>query len=39
MKSDAHDYLAKIDPSTWSRAWFATDSKCDLLQNNITHTF
>lgn len=27
MKSDAHEYLAKIDPSTW----FATDSKCDLL--------
>lgn len=31
MKSDTHEYLAKIDPSTWSRAWFAMDSKCDLL--------
>jgi hypothetical protein len=39
MKSDAHEYLAKIDPSTWSRAWFATDSKCDLLQNNICECF
>jgi hypothetical protein len=39
MKSDAHEYLAKIYLSTWSRAWFATDSKCDLLQNNIYECF
>jgi len=39
MKSNAHEYLNKIDPSTWSRAWFATDSKCDLLRNNICECF
>jgi len=27
ISQDAYDYLAKIDPSTWSRAWFNTFSQ------------
>ncbi|XP_062173746.1 uncharacterized protein LOC133879231 [Alnus glutinosa] len=36
MNSDASEYLHKIDPSAWSRAWFTEDIKSDLLQNNIS---
>jgi len=39
MNSDANEYLAKIDPSTWSRAWFSEYPKCDLLINNICECF
>ncbi len=34
MSEDAYDYVAKIDPRTWCRAYFDTYSKCDMLVNN-----
>ena len=39
ISKDAYDYLAKIDPTSWSRAWFSTFPKCDLLVNNISECF
>jgi hypothetical protein len=39
ISKDAYDYLAKIDPTLWSRAWFSTFPKCDLLVNNISECF
>lgn len=39
ISKDAYDYLAKIDPTSWSRAWFSTIPKCDLLVNNISECF
>jgi hypothetical protein len=38
-EGDAFEYLHKIDPSAWSRAWFIEDTKSDLLQNNICECF
>jgi hypothetical protein len=35
----AFEYLDKIDPSGWSRAWFNNYSKCDLFGNNISECF
>jgi hypothetical protein len=39
MNSDAFEYLHKIDPSVWSRAWFTEGTKSNLLQNNICECF
>ena len=39
ISQDAYNYLSKIDPSLWSRAWFNTFSKCDLLVNNLYKCF
>jgi hypothetical protein len=39
ISQDAYEYLAKIDPSTWLRAWFNTFSKCDLIVNNLCECF
>jgi hypothetical protein len=39
IRSDAYNYLSKIDPSTWSRAWFSTFPKCDLIVNNLSECF
>jgi hypothetical protein len=39
ISPDAYDYLAKIDPSMWARAWFSTFPKCDLIVNNISECF
>lgn len=39
MYTEAHKYLDKIDSAGWSCHTFATDSKCDLLLNNIEETF
>jgi hypothetical protein len=39
ISPDAYDYLSKIDPSTWSRAWFSTFPKCDLIVNNLSECF
>jgi hypothetical protein len=33
------EYLDKIDPSIWLRAWFNDYPKCDLLVNNIFECF
>jgi hypothetical protein len=29
----AYNYLMNVDRSSWSRAWFNTSPKCDLLVN------
>jgi hypothetical protein len=39
ISPDAYDYLSKVDPSTWSRAWFSTFTKCDLIVNNLSECF
>jgi hypothetical protein len=35
MSEPAHDYLVKVDPNGWARAFFDTAPKCDLPMNNI----
>ena len=35
MDEKAYEFLSKVDPSTWSRAWFNDYPKFDLLVNNI----
>jgi hypothetical protein len=39
ISPDAYDYMSKIDPSTWSKAWFSTFPKCDLIVNNLSECF
>jgi hypothetical protein len=39
MSPATFEYLDKIDPSGWSRAWFHDYPKCDLLVNNICECF
>jgi hypothetical protein len=39
ISPDAYEYLSNIDPSTWSRAWFSTFPKCDLIVNNLSECF
>jgi zinc finger SWIM domain-containing protein 3 len=39
ISPDAYNYLSKIDSSTWSRAWFSTFTKCDLIVNNLSECF
>ena len=39
VSEDAYNYLSKIDPSSWSRAWFNTFPKYDLLVNNLCECF
>jgi hypothetical protein len=39
INEDAYNWLDKVDPSGWSRAWFNSYSKCDLLVNNISECF
>ncbi|XP_059450972.1 uncharacterized protein LOC132181751 [Corylus avellana] len=39
MNKDAYEYLNRVDPSCWSRAWFSEYYKCDLLVNNICECF
>jgi hypothetical protein len=39
ISPDAYDYLSKIDLGTWSRAWFSTFPKCDLIVNNLSECF
>jgi len=36
ISPDAYAYLSNIDPSSWSRAWFSTFPKCDLIVNNLS---
>jgi hypothetical protein len=36
---NSHEYLSKVDPRGWSRAWFSEYPKCDLLVNNICECF
>ena len=39
LSPTAHDYLRNIDPSVWSRSWFHTYSKSDLVVNNLCECF
>jgi hypothetical protein len=39
INENAFNFLDKIDPSGWSRAWFNSYPKCDLLVNNISECF
>lgn len=39
ISPNVYNYLFKIDPSTWSRAWFSTFLKCDLIVNNLSECF
>ena len=39
LNEDAYEFLNKVDPSMWSRAWFNEFPKCDLLVNNISECF
>ncbi|XP_059434802.1 uncharacterized protein LOC132167790 [Corylus avellana] len=39
LSKDAYDYLNKLDPSGWSRAWFNEAPRCELLVNNICECF
>ncbi|XP_035546580.1 uncharacterized protein LOC118348629 [Juglans regia] len=39
LSQPAYDYLKVIDPSQWSRAWFNTFSKSDLVVNNLSECF
>jgi hypothetical protein len=39
LSEAAYNYLVKIDPSGWSRAYFNEYSRCDLLVNNICECF
>lgn len=35
----AHNCLTEKDPRNWSRAYFKTSSKCDILMNNLCEAF
>jgi hypothetical protein len=35
LSRNVYEYMSKIDPSRWSRAWFNEYPRCDLLVNNI----
>ncbi|XP_059461824.1 uncharacterized protein LOC132190802 [Corylus avellana] len=39
ISEDAYNYLSNVDPSLWSRAWFNTFPRCDLLVNNLCECF
>ena len=39
LSEPAYNYLVKIDPNGWSRAYFNEHSRCDLLVNNICECF
>ncbi|CAL2277733.1 unnamed protein product [Prunus armeniaca] len=39
LSKRAHDWPAEKDPRHWSRAYFKSDSKCDMLMNNLCEAF
>lgn len=39
LDKDAHEWLAKMAPNTWVRAFFSTFPKCDILLNNSCEVF
>ncbi|BFG33337.1 hypothetical protein CerSpe_196110 [Prunus speciosa] len=39
LSKPAHDWLAEKDPRHWSKAYFKSDSKCDMLMNNLCEAF
>ena len=39
LNQDAYEWLEKIPPNTWVRAFFSTFPKCDILLNNSCEVF
>jgi hypothetical protein len=39
ISNDVYNYLMKIDQNLWSRAWFNTSPKCNILVNNLCKCF
>ena len=39
LNKDAYDWLEKMAPNTWVRAFFSTFPKCDILLNNSCEVF
>jgi hypothetical protein len=39
LDADAYDWLSKMAPNTWVRAYFSTFPKCDILLNNNCEVF
>ncbi|CAL8151237.1 unnamed protein product [Prunus armeniaca] len=39
LSKPAHDWLIEKDPRHWRRAYFKSDSKCDMLMNNLCEAF
>ncbi|CAL8097287.1 unnamed protein product [Prunus armeniaca] len=39
LSKHAHDWLVEKDLRHWSRAYFKSDSKCDMLMNNLCEAF
>jgi hypothetical protein len=39
LSSAAYDYVEKIDPHIWARAFFDIAPKCDLIMNNLCECF
>lgn len=39
LDKSAYKWLALINPSHWSKSYFRTSPKCDLLLNNLSETF
>jgi hypothetical protein len=39
MNEEAFNYLEKIDPKGWSMHAFGTNSKTDMISNNIVESF
>ena len=38
-KHEAYNWLNKINPSLWTRSHFSTNSKCDIVVNNLCESF
>lgn len=39
LSPTVHDYLRKVDPRVWSRSWFHTHSKSNMIINNLCESF
>jgi hypothetical protein len=39
LNEKAFNWVDKLPPNTWSRAFFSTYSKCDILLNNSCEVF
>ncbi|CAO2194395.1 unnamed protein product, partial [Urochloa humidicola] len=39
LNKDAYEWLLKLEPNTWVRAYFSTFPKCDMLLNNSCEVF
>ena len=39
MDQLAYNWIKKLDPALWARSHFSTQSKCDILVNNLNESF